>query len=208
MRLTFGFTHLSHQIINTVSGYLSVFYVRKSVVIIFLAIVLFYSKTFSQPTADTIKYHSAKKATIMSACLPGLGQAYNKKYWKIPVIYAGFSVLTYFIIQNGTEYRNFRNAYNIVATGDTANFNNSYVVRYRGDLTLLQEGRNFYRRNLEFTYILSGILYILNIVDASVDGNLYNFEVSDDLSLHFEAVQNQSMWARGPTPAVTLRFKF
>ncbi len=145
----------------------------------------------------------------MSACLPGLGQAYNKKYWKIPVIYAGFSVLTYFIVQNGTEYRNFRDAYYIADTISDWNLSeNSYVLRYRGDLTLLQEGRNFYRRNLEFTYILSGILYILNIVDASVDGNLYNFEVSDDLSLHFEAVQNQSMWARGPTPAVTLRFKF
>lgn len=144
----------------------------------------------------------------MSMVLPGLGQAYNKKYWKIPVIYAGFGTLYYFVKKNGTEYRNFREAYNIVATNDSAHFDNSYVVRYQQNLNTLKDGRNFYRRNLEFTYILSGMLYLLNIIDASVDGNLYNFDVSDDLSLRFEPVSNQLFWARGPTPGITLRFRF
>jgi len=170
--------------------------------------LVFHAPIFSQPAIDSIPIHSAKKATIMSVCLPGLGQAYNKKYWKIPVLYAGFGVLTYFIIKNGAEYRNFRTAYNIVVSGDTANFENPYVVRYGGNITLLQEGRNYYRHNLEFTYILTGILYILNIVDASVDANLYNFDVSDDLSLKLEPVTNQFFWARVPSPAITLKFRF
>lgn len=158
---------------------------------------------------DSINYHSAKKATIYSAILPGLGQAYNKKYWKIPIIYAGFGTLIYFIGVNGTEYRNFRDAYTIVATGDTANFaNNEYVVRYDANLTQLQEGRNYYRRNLELNYILAGLLYILNLVDASVDANLYNFDVSDDISLRFEPVRSRNVFSPRPSLGLTLTMKF
>jgi hypothetical protein len=158
---------------------------------------------------DTSNYHSAKKATIYSAILPGLGQAYNKKYWKIPIIYAGFGTLAYFIGVNGTEYRKFRQAYNIVAIGDTANFqNNEYVVRYNANLTQLQEGRNYYRRNLELNYILVGLLYILNLIDASVDANLYNFDVSDDISLRFDPVRSQNVFVPKPSVGLTLTMKF
>jgi len=159
-------------------------------------------------TPDSVKVHSAKKATLMSMALPGLGQGYNKKYWKIPIIYAGFGTLIYFMSTNGKEYRNFRDAYNIVATGDSANFNNELVLRYEGNLDQLQEGRNYYRRNLELTYILSGLLYILQIVDASVDANLYNFDVSDDLSINFSPISNQLLFARKPVPAISLSYRF
>ncbi|MBE0637306.1 MAG: hypothetical protein IH598_02150 [Bacteroidales bacterium] len=159
--------------------------------------------------SDTLEIHSAKKAAIMSAVLPGLGQGYNKKYWKIPIIYAGFGTLYYFIRLNGTEYRNFRDAYNIVAAGDTANFiYNDYIVRYNANLNQLQEGRNYYRRNLELTYILTGLLYILQIVDASVDANLYDFDVSEDLTLRFEPMSNYHYFAYRPSPGLTLRYKF
>jgi hypothetical protein len=158
---------------------------------------------------DSVEYHSAKKATIYSAVLPGLGQAYNKKYWKIPILYAGFGTLIYFINFNGKEYRAFRDAYNIVATGDTANFmSNEYVVRYNANLTQLQEGRNYYRRNLELNYILTGLLYILNIVDASVDANLYNFDVGDDLSIRFDPIRSQNIFAPRPSMGLTLKYRF
>jgi len=161
------------------------------------------------PEPDTaMLIHSAKKAAIMSAVLPGLGQAYNKKYWKMPIIYAGFGVLTYFIIKNTGEYHNFRTAYNIVATGDSANFDNEYVVRYNANLTQLEEGRNYYRRNMNLSYILTGALYLLNIIDASVDASLYDFDVSDDLSIRFEPVSDQYLLSPMPAPAITLRFKF
>jgi hypothetical protein len=208
MQQNFESGTINHQKINTASDYFPGLWVNKIFIFLIISITFFTSKSFGQTPVDSIEVHSAKKATIMSACLPGLGQAYNKKYWKIPVIYAGFGVLTYFMIQNGTEYRNFREAYNIVATGDSANFDNTYVVRYNYNITSLQEGRNYYRHNLELTYILSGLLYILNIIDASVDANLYNFDVSDDLTLRFEPVSNEIYWARGPNPALTLRFKF
>jgi len=165
-------------------------------------------KKHEKKQPDTTLTHSAKKAAIMSAVLPGLGQAYNKKYWKIPIIYAGFGILSYFIVKNGREYRNFRTAYNIVATGDSANFDNEYVVRYNGNLDQLQEGRNYYRRNLNLSYILTGALYILNIIDASVDASLYDFDVSDDLSLRFDPVSDQPFITWKPVPAITLRYKF
>lgn len=157
---------------------------------------------------DTVKEHSAKKATIMSMCLPGLGQAYNKKYWKIPIIYAGFGTLIYFISKNTKEYRNFRTAYDIVATDDSANFDNEYVVRYDANLSQLQEGRNYYRRNMELSWIFTGLLYILQVVDASVDANLYSFDVSEDLSLRFDPIVDPYMTAYKPAPALRLRYRF
>jgi hypothetical protein len=157
---------------------------------------------------DSVNYHSPRKATIYSAILPGMGQAYNKKYWKIPIIYAGFGTLVYFITVNGAEYRNFKEAYNIVATGDSANFNNEYVQRYDANLGQLKEGRNYYRRNLQLNYILSGLLYILNIIDATVDANLYNFDVSDDITLQLEPVRSDNIFIPKPSVGVTLRYRF
>jgi hypothetical protein len=153
--------------------------------------------------------HSATRATLMSAALPGLGQAYNKKYWKIPIIYAGFGTLYYFIRFNGTEYRKFRDAYNVVALGDSANFvNHEYVIRYNANINQLQQGRNYYRRNLELNYIMAGALYILQIIDASVDANLYDFDVSDELTFRLEPVTMPNMYALRPTPGFTLRYRF
>lgn len=163
----------------------------------------------SPDLAEPMKVHSPKKASIYSAVLPGLGQAYNKKYWKIPIIYAGFGTLFYFISVNGSEYREFKEAYNIVYAGDTAEyFNNAYVVRYNANLDQLREGRNYYRRNLELTYILTGVLYILNIIDASVDAHLYDFDISEDLSMRIEpSLSNPPNFAYRPTPGISIKLK-
>ncbi len=184
-------------------------------IIMFVFGILSPQQIFSQETTtvvaikyDSINYHSAKKASLYSAVLPGLGQAYNKKYWKIPIIYAGFGTLIYFIGVNGGEYRNFKDAYNIVAAGDSANYDNEYVEKYDANLDQLREGRNYYRRNLELNYILTGLLYILNIVDASVDANLYDFDVSDDISLRLEPVRNHNIFYPKPSVGITLRYRF
>lgn len=190
-----------------------------SAIVLFILLVFILTKsqaayaqqpeTVVKKVVDTSDFHSAKRATIYSAILPGLGQAYNKKYWKIPIIYAGFGTLIYFISTNGNEYRLFRDAYNLVATGDSLAYDsNEYVEKYNEDLNLLKEGRNYYRRNLELNYILAGLLYILNIVDASVDANLYNFDVSDEISLRFEPVRSQNIFAPEPSVGLTLRMKF
>jgi hypothetical protein len=155
----------------------------------------------------TLRAHSAHRASVYSALLPGLGQIYNKKYWKLPVIYGGFGTLAYFGVMNTREYRKFREAYNYVNSGDTSFTDNDYAIKY--GLNSLRQGRDYYRRNVELTYILGVALYILNIVDAAVDAHLMDFDVSDDLSMQLQPM----LLPPGPGAPVngaislTLRFK-
>lgn len=150
--------------------------------------------------------HSAHKATIYSLVLPGLGQAYNRKYWKIPVIYAGFGAMIYFIADNRSEYKKFSAAYDYIEEyGNTTSDDgtttppddgttlpdedipeppNEYAELYSS--TQLKSARDLYRRNLDFSYILTGLWYLLNVVDASVDAHLFEFEVNDNLTLRVE----------------------
>jgi hypothetical protein len=120
------------------------------------------------------------RATMLSATLPGMGQIYNRKYWKVPIIYAGFGTLAYFLNMNSTEYQRWRQAY--VARVDG---NPNTVDDYPFHSThVLNRAMNYYRRNLEVTYILGAALYLLNILDASVDAHLMDFDVGEDLALH------------------------
>ena len=159
-------------------------------------------------SADTATYkHSPQKATLYSMVLPGLGQAYNKKYWKIPVVYAGFGVLGYFAIMNGNEYRKYRQAYDYVTQGDQSiPIDNDYVDKYAPEQ--LAQGRDYYRRNLEFTYILTGFWYILNVVDAAVDAHLYNYSIDDDLEIRLKPVADYANLGSGFHPGITLNFRF
>jgi len=134
------------------------------------------------------------------------GQGYNKKYWKIPIIYAGFGTLTYFIVTNNKEYKKFRDAYNYVSAGDSSYIDNDYVDKYSESALL--EGRNFYRSNLELSYILTGLLYILNIIDATVDAHLFEYGISDNLSMKVEPAFNSNMIFNRPTTGLKLSFKF
>lgn len=141
--------------------------------------------TTSQPAIkkEQPKYHSPKKAAIMSALLPGLGQAYNKKYWKIPVIYAGFAGLVYALNYNQTKYIRYRDAYKYRIDNDPTTIDN-YVGIYRdGDLFTLQKAYNRYR---DLSVMGTTLLYLLNIIDASVDAHMFTFDVGDDLSFHIQ----------------------
>jgi hypothetical protein len=137
-------------------------------------------------TVDSVA-HSAHKATIYSLVLPGLGQAYNKKYWKIPIIYVGFGVLAYNFKINNDETRKFTEAYRYVINKDSFPTDNEYVIRYPDPNNLLQ-GRNFYRRRVELTLIFTAVWYILNVLDATVDAHFFDYDISDNLSLRVEPV--------------------
>lgn len=123
-----------------------------------------------------------KKATLLSMALPGLGQAYNRKYWKIPVIYAGLGATGYFALSSRSEYHKFKAAYQYKVFNMPGDPPNEYATFYTVDQLRVQ--RDYYRRNMEFNYILAGVVYILNMVDAAVDAHLSAFDISDDLSLH------------------------
>jgi len=127
------------------------------------------------------KVRSPRTATIMSLALPGLGQAYNHKYWKIPIIYAGFAATGYFAITNSDEYHKFKDAYNFKINNLSGEPPNDYAVKYTADQ--LRAQRDYYRRNMELSYIIAGFVYILNAVDATVDAHLSSFDISENLSM-------------------------
>ena len=135
-----------------------------------------------QETPASLLAHSPKKATLYSAILPGLGQAYNKKYWKIPIVYAGFAGCTYLIIANNTEYQKFVDAYAYVDAGSVGDPPNDYATRY--ELTSLLNGQYAYRRSLEQSVIYTVVWYALNIIDATVDAHFFYFDISEDLSMN------------------------
>lgn len=136
------------------------------------------------PDSIREKEHSPTKATIMSACLPGLGQAYNKKYWKVAIVYAGLGVMTYFIVFNTNEYLTYKCAY-IEASNGNLNGNYSELTqKYTKDDLL--SAREYYQRNLEITCLITAVWYALQIVDATVDAHLSTFNISDKLTLKAE----------------------
>ena len=132
------------------------------------------------------KKHSAKRATIYSAIIPGTGQAYNKKYWKIPIVYAGIGTISYFIVSNHKHYVEAREAYDYVSNEYEYPIDNELVDKY--DEADLLEIRDYYRRNVELSWIVMGLWYILNIIDANVDAHFFDYDISDNLTLHIQPV--------------------
>ena len=143
------------------------------------------------------KIHSPKRATIYSAILPGLGQAYNKKYWKIPIIYAGFGTIGYFIGWNNKYYNTYKLAYSDLTDDDETT--NSYLdleatqyydlenpTDYNNFKTGLSKQQDYYRRNRDLLIISIVGFYGLNLIDASVDAHLFDFDISEDLSLNWQ----------------------
>jgi Family of unknown function (DUF5683) len=182
---------------------------------ILVSLILFQlNDTAAQTTTGTTfipdsileKQHSPTKATIMSACLPGLGQVYNKKYWKVPIIYAGLGVLTYFIVTNSKEYSTYKSAYIASVNNDTTGPYQDLIKKYPAqDLLSASE---YYRRNLEISWLLTGVWYILNIVDAAVDANLFTYNISKDLSLKVDPVIIGPGMSRNFTSGIRLSLRF
>ncbi|PKD16823.1 hypothetical protein APR41_08460 [Salegentibacter salinarum] len=121
------------------------------------------------------------KAAFYSAILPGLGQAYNGRYWKIPLVYAGIGTGVYFYINNNKEWNRYRDAYKDRLAGRKDEFT------VNGDQRITDDGliraQEFYRRNKEISILVTAGFYVLNIIDANVDAHLQQFNVSEDLTL-------------------------
>lgn len=126
------------------------------------------------------KPHSPKKAIWMSALLPGAGQVYNGKWWKVPIIYGALGGLSYGIAWNHVQAMDFRSAYLARVDGDPTTID-SYVGRYSD--SNLRDLRTYYQRNRDLCIIFTAVVYVLNLVDATVDAHLYNFDVSEDLTM-------------------------
>ena len=124
--------------------------------------------------------HSPTKATIMSLVLPGLGQGYNKKYWKIPIVYVGLGASVYAAMWNSDQYNEYKTAFDIREAGGTDKYAGIYTSQ---NLITLQ---NYYRNNRDLSIIIAVVVYGLNILDANIDAHLYDFDISEDISMRIE----------------------
>ena len=145
----------------------------------------------------------SKKATIYAAIFPGLGQVYNRKYWKLPLVYGSFIGCAYAINWNGNQYSGYRKAY-IDFIDEDPDTNSWDAYRYgnyqrtefdewtedmkRNFANTLKSARDYHRRNRDLSYIVTVGVYALWIIDAYVDAQLFNFDVSPDLSMRIEPV--------------------
>lgn len=129
--------------------------------------------------------HSPKTATWL-ALIPGAGQAYNRKFWKMPIVYAGFGATIYFAVTNGDDYHLYKDAYDykMGINPDVSQHAMEEAAKYTADnlITL----RDYYRRNMELSWIITAAWYIVQIIDANVDAHFFYYEISDDLTLHVE----------------------
>ena len=132
---------------------------------------------------------SPKKAALYSAVLPGAGQFYTKKYWKIPIYYSGLITSIYFINDNSKKYLKYKEA--ALLSYDTGENQFGYTYYQLKDL------KEHYRRNRDVSYFILTGIYILNIVDASVNAHLFNYDISDDISFNirtFSSLQNSGVY--------------
>lgn len=141
--------------------------------------------------ADTLvkQKHSPRKAAIRSAIIPGWGQVYNKKIWKVPIVYTAIGIPAYLFFDNKKWYFETRDAARMIANDDTANYKTRVDEQLhvffttRDALGSLINYRNEFRRNMDYSLLFVLVFWGLNIVDATVDAHLREFDISDDLSL-------------------------
>lgn len=148
-------------------------------IFLFLTVSTLVAQTVAKDSLTALSKNRANKAATYSAILPGAGQMYNHKYWKLPLVIGGFVTLYLISDFDNTYYHDFRNAYVARADGDPATLD-PYPALTLDDIRVRKD---YYRRNRDFCYILMGGFYLLNIVDAYVDAQLKDFDVSDKLTL-------------------------
>ena len=137
---------------------------------------------------------SVKKATTLACIFPGAGQIYNRSYWKVPFVVGGFASMIYCIDWNNRGFQRFKRAYNLLADYEEhpENYPNGPTDEFRGRYSadFIKNLRDNYRRNRDLCIILSGALYVLQIIDAHVDAHLKDYDISDDLSMNLEPLVN------------------
>ncbi|MFO8234580.1 MAG: DUF5683 domain-containing protein [Bacteroidales bacterium] len=145
---------------------------------IVLFLLLFANQAYSQRDTSSAQIsHSPKKAALLSASFPGLGQIYNRKFWKLPLIYAAEGYCYYRFDYYTGRYNEYARAYADIRSGKIDEFEN------RNNEEDIKKIRNIYRRNRDLYVILMVGIYLANILDASVDAYLFDFDVSNELGM-------------------------
>ncbi|RZJ28844.1 MAG: hypothetical protein EOO48_08955 [Flavobacterium sp.] len=149
---------------------------------------------------DEINPLAPATAAFYSAVLPGLGQAYNKRYWKIPLVYGAMGTSLYFYFDNNQKYHKYRDAYKRRLEGFRDD-EFDYLDNER-----LISAQRYYQRNRDLSMLITAAFYVLNIVDANVDAHLMQFNVSDKLSVAPDVYPNEINFK--PNVGLTLNYQF
>ncbi|MEA1785070.1 DUF5683 domain-containing protein [Arenibacter sp. GZD96] len=154
------------------------------------------------------------KAAFYSAVIPGLGQIYNRRYWKVPIVYAAIGTGVYAYTWNNDQYNRFRDAFKSRQAG----FTNDEFFDLNGDGNpnglpdfsneALESGQERFQRDRDLALLITIGLYVLNIVDANVDAHLKQFNVDDNLSMDFKPFLDLDPITANPTYGMALILKF
>jgi hypothetical protein len=157
------------------------------------------------PVAKKKLVHSPRTAAIRSAILPGLGQVYNKKYWKLPIVYGALGVTGYIFADNIKTYKEYRHAYGVryrysqatATAADTADYNALLPLYRVVGVDALRSGRDRFRQYIDYSVLFFVLFWGLNVVDATVDAHLKGFDVSPDLSIFIKAGRSEMAGTNG-----------
>ena len=200
--------------------------------IFYLLIFLFFlSDAYSQvvpaqnpvPVNDTVvskkskvdttkKVHSPKIAAKRSAIIPGWGQAYNKKYWKIPIVYTGLGISGYIFVNNIKIYKEYKFAYSArikampppQGSKDSTDYNQLDDIYKVLSPNSIRSARDEFRRYVDYSALVFLLLWGLNVVDATVDAHLKNFDISPDLSFQIRPGYSDMARTNGVSLVLTI----
>ena len=165
-------------------------------------------------TKQEINPLAPSKAAFYSALFPGLGQIYNKRYWKVPIVYAAIGTGIYAYVYNDDLYDRFRTAFKRRRLGFTDDefydINGTGIVPGNPDLSdqALQDAQERYQRDRDLALLVTIALYALNIVDANVDAHLKQFNVDDDLALDIQPYLEYHPITSEPNYGLAFTIKF
>jgi hypothetical protein len=166
------------------------------------------SESETETESDTVSHqhkHSPRIAWMSSAILPGLGQAYNTKYWKIPIIYGGGAAIYFLYDYNNNWYKRFKTAKSQLDRNEEIT-DPDLAGRSLDDIIY---NRDQVRRSRDYDVIFMGLLYVANIVDAMVDAYLFDYDVSKDLSFHLDpTILPSNSYSYTPTCGLKLSLRF
>jgi len=150
----------------------------------------------------SVRKHSPGKAALRSAIIPGWGQVYNKKYWKVPIIYGALGVSAGIFVYNYQNYKDTRFAYTVKYNMRVHGTDSALYSDIDDQLKPLSEEslrfyRDSYRRDIDYSVLFFVLLWGLNVVDAAVDAHLQSFDVSPDLSLRFKPGHSEMAGTNG-----------
>lgn len=146
------------------------------------------------------------KAAFYSAIFPGMGQIYNKKYWKAPIVWAALATPIYFHVINNSEYKRYRTAYKLRRTGFQDEFTDD-LGKVSVSLETLERAQKQLRENRDLSVMWGIILYVLQIVEASVNAHLLQFNSDDNLSYRPVFIQDQ-IFFDAPKIGFTIKYTF